>query len=65
MWVSTMLGFGKIWGDWVYDHDKFMATYIKQSENEMNFPFNLIYVINQAKNGFVFLRVILKILEDL
>ena len=30
----------------------------------MNFPFNLIYVINQEKNGFVCLRVILKILED-
>ena len=42
-----------------------MATYIKQGENEMNFPFNLIYVINQAKNGFFCLRVILKILEDL
>ena len=42
-----------------------MATYIKQSENEMNFPFNLIYVINQEKNGFVCLRVILKILEEL
>ena len=29
-----------------------MATYIKQGENEMNFPFNLIYVINQAENIF-------------
>ena len=65
IWVLTKLGFGKIWWDWVYDQDKFMATYIKQSENEMNFPFNLIYVINQEKNGFVCLWVILKILEDL
>ena len=31
----------------------------------MNFPFNLIYVINQEKNGFVCMRVILEILEDL
>ena len=61
--VSTRLGFGKILRSllsWqIYDH-------IHKTKRKWNeFSFNLIYVINQAKNRFVFLRVILKILEDL
>ena len=60
IWVSTKLGFGKIlrgsslWSRQIYGH----IHKTKQKWNE--FSFNLIYVINQAKNGFVCLRVILK-----
>ena len=52
--------------DIVYDQRKIMATYIKQIENKINFPFKLIYVINQEKKVvFVCFPMILKILEDL
>lgn len=57
----TRSGFGNIWEDIDNNQRKILITYIKQSENKINFPFKLILCDQSIKNMvFVCLCMILK-----